>query len=90
MARVTFTPQLERFLDAPPADVSAATIATALDAVFAANPRLRGYILDDHARLRPHINIFLDGALLRDRARLLATPIGTDAEITVMQALSGG
>jgi molybdopterin converting factor small subunit len=89
MARVTFTPHLERFIDAPAAEVSASSVADALARVFDANPRLRHYVLDDHGRLRPHMNIFVNGQLTKDRARL-SDAIDADAEIFVMQALSGG
>ena len=45
MPRVTFTPHLQRFLDAPPAEVAGGTVREALESVFAANPRLRGYVV---------------------------------------------
>jgi len=89
MPRVSFTPQLQRFLDAPPAAVAAATVREALDAVFAANPRLRGYILDEHGRLRKHVTVFVGDAALGDRVGL-ADAVGADTEVYVMQALSGG
>jgi len=89
MPRVSFTPQLQRFLDAPPAAVAGTTVREALDQVFAANPRLRGYILDEHGRLRQHVTVFVGEAALADR-RGLADAVGADTEIYVMQALSGG
>ena len=46
-------------------------------------------MLDDHGELRPNMMVFVDGAMLRDRARL-SDPVTSDAEIYVMQALSGG
>ncbi len=89
MPRVTFTPQLERFLDVPPVVVSGDTVDAALASVFTDNPRLRGYILDDHGRLRRHINVFVNGRLIEDRLRL-TDRVAADAEIFVLQALSGG
>ena len=89
MARVTFTPHLQRFLDAPPVDVSATTVAEALDAVFAANPRLRGYLLDERGQLRRHVTIFIGDAPIRDRTTL-SDAIGAETEVFVLQALSGG
>jgi sulfur-carrier protein len=89
MPRVAFTPQLQRFLDAPPHQVSGATVRDALDAVFAGNPRLRGYILDDAGRLRTHVSVFVGDRSLADRATL-SDAVGDDTEIFVLQALSGG
>ena len=89
MARVTFTPHLQRFLDAPPVDVSATTVAQALDAVFAANPRLRGYVVDERGQLRKHVTIFVGDAPIRDR-RAMSDPVDAGTEIFVLQALSGG
>lgn len=89
MPEVHFTPQLRRFLDAPPARVHGATVSDALEAVFAGNPRLRGYILDDQGDLRQHVAVFVDGEPVRDRRRL-RDPVTDGARILVMQALSGG
>jgi sulfur-carrier protein len=89
MPRVSFTPQLQRFLDAPPADVAGTTVRAALDAVFAANPRLRGYIVDEHGRLRKHVTVFVGDQPLVDRDGL-GDALGADTEVFVMQALSGG
>ncbi len=89
MAVVTFTQNLRRHLEAPPAEVAARTVREALDRVFETNPRLRGYVLDDQGRLRKHVVVFVDGEMIADRAGM-GDAIGGGAEIFVMQALSGG
>jgi hypothetical protein len=89
MPRVTFTTHLLRFLDAPPQDVEAATVADALGRVFADNPRLRTYVLDEHGAVRQHVTIFVDDAPIRDRLTL-TDPVDESSEIFVLQALSGG
>jgi hypothetical protein len=89
MARVTFTPHLQRFLDAPPRAVSGHDVASALAAVFADNPRLRGYVLDERGAVRRHVTIFVDDAPIRDRVSL-TDPVTEQTEIFVLQALSGG
>ncbi len=89
MTRVVFTPNLQRHVPSPPASVQARTVREALDAVFATNPRARGYVLDDQGELRHHMVVFVDGELIRDRAGL-TDAVGPDAEVYVMQALSGG
>lgn len=89
MAEVVFTPNLRRHVDCPTVQVPGATVAEVLARVFADNPRLRGYVLDDQGALRKHMVVFVDGAQLVDRDRL-GDPVGPAAEIYVMQALSGG
>jgi molybdopterin synthase sulfur carrier subunit len=89
MPRISFTPQLQRFLDAPAADAAGATVREALDAVFAGNPRLRGYIVDEHGRLRKHVTLFVGDRAVVDRTGL-SDAVDADTEIFVMQALSGG
>ncbi len=89
MVRVVFTNALERFVPCPPQQVQGKTVREALDAAFAVNPRVRGYILDEAGAVRHHVVIFADGQAITDRATL-ADQIQPNSEIYVMQALSGG
>lgn len=89
MVEVRFTPQLRRFTDTPEVACKAATLRQALDAAFAANPRLRGYVLDDQGHVRPNVAIFVDGRRCAD-AVAQADGLQPDSRIYVMQALSGG
>lgn len=89
MARIHFTANLQRHVESPPREVGGDTVADALEEVFTANPRLRGYVLDDQGALRRNMVIFVDGWPVVDRARL-GDPLPGDAEIYVMQALTGG
>ncbi|NWL80611.1 thiamine biosynthesis protein ThiS [Pseudomonas taiwanensis] len=89
MAHMSFTPNLQRHLDVPELDVTAVSVAEALEAAFVANPRLRSYLLDDQGRLRRHVAIFVDAQQVSDR-RHLSDPVGPSSDIFVVQALSGG
>jgi len=89
VARVNFTPQLRRFTDTPEVDAPAATLREALEAAFAVNPRLRGYVLDEQGHLRPNVVAFIDGRRCRER-RTLADALQADSSVYVLQALSGG
>ena len=89
MAVVSFTANLQRHVHAPTVEVAGATVREVLDAVFAGNPRLRGYVVDERGALRKHMAVFVDGRHLTDRAGL-ADPVGPRSELHVMQALSGG
>lgn len=89
MPQVQFTPNLERHLACPPRAVAGRTVGATLHAVFAENPVLRGYVLDDQGRLRKHVAVFVDGDQISDRVHL-SDPVKDDSDIFVMQALSGG
>lgn len=89
MVRVVFPAVLQRHVACPPVDVDAATVRQALEAAFVHYPTVRGYLLDDAGALRPHVVVFVDGAVVRDRAAL-AQPVAPSARIDVLQALSGG
>ncbi len=89
VATVVFTPNLQRHVEAPPDHVDGAAVRAVLDAVFARNPRLRHYVLDDQHALRRHMMIFVDGQQIEDRAHL-SDPVRPTSEVYVMQALSGG
>jgi sulfur carrier protein ThiS len=89
MARISFTPNLQRHLDVAPCAVTGDTVAAVLAEVFAANPRLRSYLLDDQGQVRRHVAIFVDAERVDDR-RHLSDRVGADSEVYVVQALSGG
>ncbi len=89
MACVAFTSHLRRFTEAPEIDTDAVTLRAALDAAFAQNPRLRGYVLDDQGHLRANVVVFIDGRRSLDRIALTEALLPT-SRVHVLQALSGG
>ena len=89
MPKVTFTCALQRFLPAPSAEVDGDTIGEALTAVFAKNPMLRGYVLDDQGRLRRHVVLYVKGRAPAQRVKLSDCVAASD-EVFVFQALTGG
>jgi hypothetical protein len=89
MARVVFTANLARHIAAEPVEATGATVREVLDAVFAGDDLARSYVLDDQSALRKHMNVFVDGNRVRDRIHL-TDPVPANAEVYVIQALSGG
>ena len=89
LPRVVFTAALQRHTDCPDAVVSGNTVWQALEAVFEARPKLRGYVVDEQNRLRKHMVIFVDGQRIQDREQL-SDAVEPNGEVYVMQALSGG
>lgn len=89
MARVVFTPNIQRHVACPEAEAGGVTVREVLDGVFAANPQARSYVLDDQGALRRHMTIFIDGVMISDR-KSLGDAVGETSAIYVFQALSGG
>jgi molybdopterin converting factor small subunit len=86
---ITFTSNLRRHVECPPAHVAGSTVAECLGAYFAEHPQVRSYVLDEQARVRRHVVVFVGGEQIRDPSRQ-SDPVEPGTEITVMQALSGG
>jgi sulfur-carrier protein len=89
MAMVHFTSNLRRHVDCPSMPADGATVRAVLDRVFAANPRLETYILDDQRHLRKHMRILVNGRSISDLEKQ-SDAASPDDVIWVMQALSGG
>ena len=89
MVHIFFAASIQRHIATPEREIDARTLGEALEAVFAEQPRLRGYILDDEASLRRHLVLFVDGRPVRDRQHL-SDVLGEDSRVYVVQALSGG
>lgn len=52
-------------------------------------PGISDYIVDEHGRLRKHVNIYVGDALIRDRESL-SDEVKPSDQIYFFQALSGG
>ena len=88
MGEISFTENLRRHVECAPRAAEGATVREVLDGVFAQNPRLRAYLLDEQGRLRKHVNVFVGGRMASDRNGLSDAVGGQD--VFVFQALSGG
>ncbi len=89
MAKVLFTPNIQRHVLCPEAEAPGRTVREVLENVFLENSQARSYVLDDQSALRKHMTIFVDGQMIRDRAKLNDVVTET-SKIYVFQALSGG
>ena len=93
MPTLRFTRHLLRYFPTLPASeglsLPGQTVAEVLDALEAAFPGMDHYLRDEAGALRKHVNVFVDGELVRD-LEALADPLRPDAELMIIQALSGG
>ena len=65
------------------------TAGEALAALWVESPALRDRILNEQGEIRQHVNIFYDGRDVR-RMNGLDTPIASDNELYIFNAVSGG
>ena len=90
MAHVRFTRHLRRFFPTlGDCEVAGGTVAEVVGALEARWPGLAAYVVTEDGALRKHVNIFVNGELVRDRAALTDAVVASD-ELDVIQALSGG
>ncbi len=89
MATIRFTSHLVRHRPAPRIEAAGDTVAEVLAIGLAGDDLLKSYVLDEQDRLRKHVTIYVDGAVITDKLRL-SDPVGPTSEIYVLQALSGG
>lgn len=65
--------------------LTAASVGEALRELEAAQPELRGWILDERGELRRHINVFVNGEPAGEESA-----VGADDRIDILPAISGG
>jgi molybdopterin converting factor small subunit len=66
-------------------DLAGASVAALLEALDATVPGMRDRLVEAGPRLRPHINVFVDGTPAD-----LATLVGEGSVVHVIPAVSGG
>ena len=90
MPTVKFTHALKRFFpglkNTPAKGSTLADIITEMETNY---PGVRRYVLDEQGSLRQHVNIFIDGTIIKDRTAL-SDPFSENSEIYIIQALSAG
>jgi len=97
MAKVVLASALARWL--PPQTggdggevsltVPGGSVREVLEHLFALHPVLRGYVVDERGALRRHVALFVDGNAIHHNSDLQQA-LGEQAEVHVLQALSGG
>ena len=70
-------------------DASSATVGEALTRLWKQHVGLRDRVLTERGVVRPHVNVFVNGQVVR-RDRVLETAVPDEVEICIMPAVSGG
>jgi len=70
-------------------DASPRNVREALEFLFSLHPGIRARLLTEQGQIREHVNLFLGNEELR-YLNGVATALRDRAEITIMQAVSGG
>ena len=66
-------------------EVAGDSVGAVIDALDRTVPGIRDRLLESRSRLRPHINVFVDG-----QPADLTTAVGAAAVVHVLPAVSGG
>ena len=90
MAKIKFTSALKRFFPSlAETEIEGVTVKEVLHNIEEIHPGISNYIVDEHGHLRKHVNIFVQGELIKDR-EALNDKVKSSDEVLVFQALSGG
>jgi len=90
MVSVKFTSLLKRFF---PTLTSVKVEATSVEELLVELDKqydgLSGYLIEEHGGLRKHVNIFINGNMIKDREKL-SDKLNRNDKVNIIQALSGG
>ena len=89
MAKVTLTANLKKYFPHHDLVIPGDTVFAVLQKMDEIRPHFSSYILEDNGAIRRHVNIFIDGKMLRDKSHVVV-PVDHENQIHIMQALSGG
>ena len=84
--KVLIPSALRSYTESGSAEANGATLAAVLADLDRLYPGIRFRMIDEQNRIRPHIRFFVAG----EQARDLAQALDANAELIIVQALSGG
>lgn len=66
-------------------ELDGSTVGDVIRALEGRHPKLSGWILDEHGRVRQHVNVFVNGERVREDAALTSSDV-----VQVLPSISGG
>ena len=90
MAKIKFTSALKPFFPLlTDLEVEGNTVRELVAQAEVRFPGISTYLMDETGSLRKHVNIFVQGDLIKDRKQL-SDSVNSSDELLIFQALSGG
>lgn len=87
---IQFTSLLKRFFpNLKTEEIEANTVAELVMLLDKTYPGLKAYLVEEQGSLRKHVNIFVNGTMIKDRINLSDRLLYND-QVNIIQALSGG
>jgi sulfur-carrier protein len=66
-------------------EVQGSSLITVLRTLETEHPRIVGWVLDEHGRIRRHVNVFVNGEMTREDL-----PLGPGDRVHVVPSITGG
>ena len=89
MIKVILTANLQAYYPEPKFELEVSNLRDILKKMDERRPRFSHYVLEDDGSIRKHVNIFINGDIIRDKSTV-DVKLAPGTQIHIMQALSGG
>lgn len=89
MIKVVLTANLKKYYPKSQFEIEARTLRDLLTQMDQVRPHFSDYIVDGGMVIRKHVNVFINGNVLKDKSHI-DVKLEPGSQVHIMQALSGG